>query len=57
MKETIVPIHDTIGKVRDFYIKVRDCEACARRRAKAVTYIRTTSKMARDFLRIPGSSR
>jgi hypothetical protein len=51
MKETIVPLHNAAGKVRDFYVKVRDCESCARRRAKITSYIRMANKQARDLMR------
>lgn len=52
MNFTVEPIMDAYGKVKDFVVKVRDCEACAKRRAKIKKFAQTTGKKARDFMRL-----
>lgn len=52
MNFTVEPIMDAYGKVKDFVVKVRDCEACARRREKIKQYTKITGKKARDFMRL-----
>lgn len=57
MKNTITPLYDAYGKVRDFYVKINDCEACAKRREKIKQFARISGKKARDFLRRPGGGK
>ena len=50
MNNTIKPLLDAAGKVKDFVV-LHECEGCKRRRAKLTKFVRTVDKSARDMLR------